>query len=380
VNILDACLDAAVFGSAFRQPETWAAWRVFLSALFALPMDAEQLALYRECTGRQEPPTERATEGWLVCGRRSGKSFTLALIAVFLACFRDWHPYLNVGERGIVMVVAQDRKQARVIVRYVRGLLAMVPMLARTIEAERQDGVDLSNRITIEVHSCSFRTTRGYTCVAALLDEAAIWRGEETANPDAEVLAAIRPSMATVPGAMLLCASSPYARKGVLWENYHKHFGQPGPILVWQAPTRRMNPTVFAASNEKGFMYVNARFQNRVEKLTGIENFFPHAIRHTVETRLAKLQVCVHHLFSDQPLHQHRFGAGHDDPRLAELVSDVVGFTGTIVTDPSKPDGTPRKLMDVSRLFDSGWRPKYGLKEGLGRRMPGIATTSKTRG
>ena len=60
-------------------------------------------------------------------------------------------------------------------------------------------------------------------------------------------------------------------------------------------------------------------------------------------------------------------GSGQDVTilKLAELVSDVVGFTGTIVTDPSKPDGTPRKLMDVSRLFDSGWRPKYGLKEGL---------------
>jgi GDP-L-fucose synthase len=62
-------------------------------------------------------------------------------------------------------------------------------------------------------------------------------------------------------------------------------------------------------------------------------------------------------------------GSGQDVTilKLAELVSDVVGFTGTIVTDPSKPDGTPRKLMDVSRLFDSGWRPKYGLKEGLSK-------------
>jgi GDP-L-fucose synthase len=62
-------------------------------------------------------------------------------------------------------------------------------------------------------------------------------------------------------------------------------------------------------------------------------------------------------------------GSGQDVTilKLAEIVSDVVGFTGTIVTDPSKPDGTPRKLMDVSRLFDSGWRPKYGLKEGLSK-------------
>jgi GDP-L-fucose synthase len=60
-------------------------------------------------------------------------------------------------------------------------------------------------------------------------------------------------------------------------------------------------------------------------------------------------------------------GSGHDVTilELAELVSEIVGFKGTIITDPSKPDGTPRKLMDVSHLFASGWRPKYGLKEGL---------------
>jgi GDP-L-fucose synthase len=50
---------------------------------------------------------------------------------------------------------------------------------------------------------------------------------------------------------------------------------------------------------------------------------------------------------------------------LARLVSSVVGFDGEILTDPSKPDGTPRKLMDSSRLFEMGWRPRYDLKSGL---------------
>lgn len=50
---------------------------------------------------------------------------------------------------------------------------------------------------------------------------------------------------------------------------------------------------------------------------------------------------------------------------LAQLVAEVVGFKGRIVTDPTKPDGTPRKLMDVSRLFATGWRPKYDLRSGL---------------
>jgi len=50
---------------------------------------------------------------------------------------------------------------------------------------------------------------------------------------------------------------------------------------------------------------------------------------------------------------------------LAELVADVVGYEGTIVTDPSKPDGTPRKVLDVSRINELGWSAQIGLREGV---------------
>ena len=50
---------------------------------------------------------------------------------------------------------------------------------------------------------------------------------------------------------------------------------------------------------------------------------------------------------------------------LAQLVARVVGFTGRIVTDPSKPDGTPRKLMSDARLRTRGWRPAISLAGGV---------------
>jgi len=50
---------------------------------------------------------------------------------------------------------------------------------------------------------------------------------------------------------------------------------------------------------------------------------------------------------------------------LARLVAKVVGFKGGIVTDTSKPDGTPRKLCDITRLRALGWKPKIGLEEGI---------------
>jgi hypothetical protein len=169
----------------------------------------------------------------------------LALCAVFLACFRDHGRNLAPGERGTVMVIARDRVQARTILRYVRALLTGVPMLAKLVEREVAEGFDLSGGVTIEVASASYRSVRGYTIVAALCDELAFWPTENTTDPDYEILDALRPGMATIPGAMLLCASSPYARRGALWDAHRRHFAKDDdPILVWRADTRTMNPTV----------------------------------------------------------------------------------------------------------------------------------------
>ena len=67
-------------------------------------------------------------------------------------------------------------------------------------------------------------------------------------------------------------------------------------------------------------------------------------------------------------------GTGDDLPigELAELVADVVGFEGDIVRDTTKPDGTPRKLMDVSLLHGLGWRHRIGLREGIERVYEGV--------
>ena len=60
-------------------------------------------------------------------------------------------------------------------------------------------------------------------------------------------------------------------------------------------------------------------------------------------------------------------GCGEDVSikELAQTVCEVLGFEGSLVFDVSKPDGTPRKLMHVGRLFGLGWKPRIGLKEGI---------------
>src|SRR5262249_12555318 len=100
--------------------------------------------------------------------------------------------------------------------------------------------------IVIEIHTSNFRAVRGYTIVAAICDEVAFWHDETSANPDVEILNALRPAMATVPGALLLCISTPYARRGALGETYRDHFQKDDDVLVWQAGSRAMNPTMDA--------------------------------------------------------------------------------------------------------------------------------------
>jgi len=244
VSILQAIDDKRLFGSALRDASTWAAWRAFLACLFALSMTDAEAALYRQCTGRSDLPLRVFAEAWLVCGRRAGKSYVLALIAVFLAAFRDYREHLRAGERAVVMVIAADRRQARVIMRYVRGLLE-IPVLAGLVISENAESIDLKHQVTIEIGTASYKTLRGYTLVAALCDELAFWPQEDSAAPDVEILSALRPAMATIPNAILLCASSPYAKRGALYNAFRRYYGVDDPnVLVWKAATRTMNETV----------------------------------------------------------------------------------------------------------------------------------------
>jgi hypothetical protein len=244
MNLIEAMADRHLFASWFRDPSTWAAWRAFLAALFGLPMTEDQAVAYRQYTARSTLPTRPASEAWLVCGRRAGKSFILALCAVFLAAFYDYRQFLAPGEVGTILIIATDRRQARNIFRFIRGLLTGVPMLRRMIRRETSEVFELNNDVVIEVGTASFRSVRGYTIVAALCDEIARWPTDDAAEPDYEILNALRPGMVTIPNAMLLCASSPWGRRGAMWDAYRKHFGKDGSILIWQAGTLAMNPTV----------------------------------------------------------------------------------------------------------------------------------------
>jgi GDP-L-fucose synthase len=75
-------------------------------------------------------------------------------------------------------------------------------------------------------------------------------------------------------------------------------------------------------------------------------------------------------------------GCGQDQTisELADTVRQVVGYKGDVTWDSNKPDGMPRKLLDVSRLAEFGWKPTIGLKEGIGKAYEDYLSRLTTEG
>jgi hypothetical protein len=252
MNILDAMNNDELFGPHF-EGESWAAWKAFLRILFGLPVPAEDLAVVEKCLGGLHFQKGRPfTEAWLVCGRRSGKSAVLGLIAAYAAVLVDWSGRLRAGETPVVLCLAADRRQAGIIFGYVRELLAATPATSALIENVTKETITLSNGVLIEVGTADFRKVRGRTIAVALLDEISFWKSEETTNPDKEVLRALRPALASLaPNSLLLAASSPFGRQGALYDVFREHHGRQSDTLVWRAETMTMNPSLDAALIER---------------------------------------------------------------------------------------------------------------------------------
>ena len=225
--------------------DDWTPWFAFLAALRGERMTRDERKFYRQCTNRNDRPRQPFNEAWVVVGRRGRKSAIAACIGCYMAIYGQW-PRAK-GETVRVLVVAVSKDQAKIVRGYCQAILESRPGLARLITAMDQDSITLSNGITIVCVPNSYRSIRGPTVICAVFEEVAFWRSDYSANPDEETLRAVRPSMLTVPGALLFGISSPYARRGLLYKKYKKHFGVDGSkVLVWQASTETMNPQVDA--------------------------------------------------------------------------------------------------------------------------------------
>jgi len=243
--------------------------------------------------------------------------------------------------------------------RYVSGLLQSHPSLAILIDHETQEAIWLTNGLCIEIHTCSFKSLRGYTCIGAAVDEVAFWDDDDSANPDREVLIALRAAMASVPEAMLVGLTSVYARRGEVFRMFEKHFGNDGSadVLVVNGATTTMNPTIDQHVIEAAYADdpIAAAAEYGAEFRRDVEVFLPSVALDAVRMRGRFEQPFqAAHRGSYVAFLDPAGGTGQDSMTLAiahhddgRAVLDVLRE----VTPPFSPEATVAEFADVLKAF-----------------------------
>lgn len=363
MTILEAMADPKLFGKTFKarllRSDTWGAWRAFLATLFGLPVDESARAIIAKHTERTDVPNSTGfNEAYAIVGRRGGKSIIGALIGVFLACLRDYSNVLAPGETGVVLILASDKEQAKVIFSYALALIEEAPALRSMIVGKTKETIDLSNHIRIATGVSSLKSVRGYTIVACLSDEIAFWSDADGANPAAEVLNAVRPGMSSIPGAILLGLSSAYAKRGYLFETSKTYFGKNGAsVLVWKGATREMHSAIRQSVVDAAYARdpSAARSEYGSEFRDDIESFIPLAV---VEARivakryeLPPVDSMAYSAFVDPS------GGSSDSMTLA--ISHKSGAVAVLdvlreVTAPFSPDAVVKEFCGILRRYRIG--------------------------
>jgi hypothetical protein len=367
-------LMTRVLGAAFPGA-TWATWRIVLKAAFALELTDDERRIAQQLTQRDTLPAAPVRELWLLLGRRAGKSIIAALLAVWATCCRSYT--LAPGEVGIFMIIAADRKQARVIKRYISGLLHAHAALEALIENETAEAIFLTNGLCIEIHTCSFRSLRGYTCIGAAVDEVAFWSVEDSANPDKEVLVALRAAMASVPEAMLIGLTSVYARRGEVWRIFERHFGrnESADVLVVNASTQLMNPTIDAKVIAAAYADdpVAASAEYGAEFRRDVEDFLPLVALDAVRMPGRLELPCQPH---------HRYvgfldpagGTGADSMTMAIAHTENGRAVLDLVREETPPFSPEATVADFAKTFKA-----YGITEATSDRYAGSWPTEAFR-
>lgn len=251
MHIIDAITDEQLFRPFLADAEgsisSWYPWLTAIRALYGLPIPVKRRELIRQVTGRDPAklPTAGFNTALFLTGRRSGKSRIAAVIGAFEAALAGHEKKLAKGEMGVVPVFSPTKKQSRIVRQYLRAVFD-TPLLQGEVTEETKEGFALRNGNLIEILTGDFRTARGYTLLAAIVDEIAFFGIDDEAKvkSDTELVRAIKPSLATTNG-RLIAISSPYARKGWCYKTHSKNFGNDaGRTLVVQCPSRTLNPTL----------------------------------------------------------------------------------------------------------------------------------------
>lgn len=253
-DIITAIKDAHLFRpyvAGDGSLRSWRRWLAFLRVLYGLRLaNAKQRAIARQCTGRD--PGALSREGYseclLLCGRRSGKSKVIALVGAAEAVLSGKELKLSKGEIPMVAILSPTRFQSRIIFSYLKGVFDSTPMLRNEVVEEKREGFKLRNGVEIAIITGSPQTCRGFSVLAAIVDEIAMFGLSEESHvrSDTELVRALRPSLAST-GGRLLCVGTPYAAKGYAYQTFKRAYGNDScDVLCWNAASLTMNPTLSA--------------------------------------------------------------------------------------------------------------------------------------
>lgn len=234
-------LTPSLAGEEFSEP-SWSTWRIVARLIdgdAALLTDAEREVALR-LTGRSVLPTTKPREVFIAAGRRGGKSKFAALVATWRAAAEY---DLSRGETARAVFVAPDREQATIGLDYARGMIHDSELLAAELAKDKLGVLTFRHRTELKVVTASYRTSRGTTLCAVVVDEASSLRADDSALPDVELVRAVRPGLDTLRG-LLLVISSPHRKVGILYEAHRKYFGNDSDDrhLFLQAATLELNP------------------------------------------------------------------------------------------------------------------------------------------
>ena len=119
IGIADFLDDPNLLGRDFSG-DSWATWKVVLRAALGEALSTAERQRFRELAHR-DPPRNRVRELWLAIGRRAGKDSIASALASYLAIFGEFERHLRRGERALVVCLAVDKTQARIVFDYIRS-------------------------------------------------------------------------------------------------------------------------------------------------------------------------------------------------------------------------------------------------------------------
>jgi len=248
MNVIEAIRDEHLFRPFLVDLESWRNWLLALRALYGIKINATPYTkdLIQKCTGRalDKLPKDGFSTALLLVGRRGGKSRISGLVAAYEACLSGREKKLAKGEWGLVSVVSPTRFQSQIIKRYIRAAFE-TDLLQQEIVDDGNDGFELSNGVRIQILTGDFKSVRGFTQLCVIVDEICFMglTEESKVRNDSELIQAIRPALITTRG-KLIAISTKYSPKGWAYRTWKNNFDDNGRILVWDAISKQMNPTL----------------------------------------------------------------------------------------------------------------------------------------